>query len=175
MNSSWHGCCKFNTFYQIHANKMSWVHHRSTDQSYSYYWYYKQMHTDCYDTQNYGWHVFYPMRSNIRWKEFLTCAIEFQHLWLLCSAFRPGLLLSKKPYMVAKSKVTSWVQHRSKPLMTTATTTDTCLVHQTEAQSNPCTVGLRYVWPIQVYNARTITCVRTKIMVNNTLWTKMFA
>ena len=89
-----------------------------------------------------------------------TCIVEFQHLWLLCSAFRPGLLLSKKPCVVTESEVMSWVQHRSKPLMTTTTTTDTCLVHQTEAHSNSCVVGLRYVWPVQVYNARTITCAQ---------------
>jgi hypothetical protein len=124
------------------------------------YWYYKQMHKDRYDTQNYGRHVFYLMHSNIWWKDFLMCAVEFQHIWLLCFAFRPGLILSKKPSAVAKSEVTSWVQHRSKPLMTTTTTTDTCLVHQIEAQSNLWAVGSRYVWPVQVYNARTITCAR---------------
>ena len=37
------------------------------------YWYYIQMHTDCYDSQNYERHIFYPMHSNIRWKEFFTC------------------------------------------------------------------------------------------------------
>ena len=60
----------------------------------------------------------------------------------------PALLLSKKPCAVAESEVTSWVQHRSKPLMTTTTTTDTCLVHQIDAQSNPYAVGLRYVCPV---------------------------
>ena len=77
-----------------------------------------------------------------------TCIVEFQHLWLLYSAFRLGLLLSKKPCTVAKSEVTSWIQHRSKPLVTTTTTTDTCLVHQTKAQSNTYAVELRYVWPV---------------------------
>jgi hypothetical protein len=33
------------------------------------------------------------------------CVVEFQHLWLLCSTFRPDLLLSKKPCAVVESEV----------------------------------------------------------------------
>ena len=59
-------------------------------------------------------------------------------------------------------------------LMTT-TTTDMCLVHQTEAQSNHCAVGKS-----EMCSARSdLQCsdyhVFNKIMVNVPLWTKMFA
>jgi hypothetical protein len=48
MNSSLQGCCKFNNFYQTHANKMSWVHNGSeplilsmirATHDYYHYWY----------------------------------------------------------------------------------------------------------------------------------------
>ena len=62
----------------------------------------------------------------------------------------------------------------SERLMTT-TTTDTCLVHQTEAQSNHCAVGkseMCLAWS-------DLRCsdyhVFNEIMVNVPLWTKMFA
>ena len=111
-----------------------------------------------------------------RWVGFTTdtCIVEFQHLWLLYSAFRLGLLLSKKPIAVAKSEVTSWV-HRSKPLMITTTTTDMCLVHQTEAQSNHYVVGKSEMCPTQSDLQCSDYHVFNKIMVNVPLWTKMFA
>ena len=103
------------------------------------------------------------------------CVVEFQHLWLLCFAFRPGLLLSKKPYAVTESEVMSWVQHRSKPLMTTTTTIDTCLVHQTEAQINHCAVGKSEMCPAWLDLQCSDYHVFNEIMVNVPFWTKMIA
>ena len=62
----------------------------------------------------------------------------------------------------------------SERLMTT-TTIDTCLVHQTEAQSNHCTVGKSEMCP----DLSDLQCsdyhVFNEIMVNVSLWMKMFA
>ena len=62
----------------------------------------------------------------------------------------------------------------SKRLMTT-TTTDTCLVHQTEAQSNHCTAAKSEMCPSQLDLQCSDYNVCNKIMVNVPLWTKMFA
>jgi hypothetical protein len=62
----------------------------------------------------------------------------------------------------------SWVHHRSKPLMTTATT-DTFSVHQTEAQRYPCAVGKSEKCLAQSDGRCSDHQVRTKIMVNVTL------
>ena len=50
-------------------------------------------------------HIYYPMRSNIRWQDFLACAVEFSTHMAHLFYIRPGLLLSKKPYMVVESEV----------------------------------------------------------------------
>ena len=49
--------------------------------------------------------VYYPMHSNIRWHDFLACAVEFSTPMAHMFYIRPGLLLSKKPYAVAESEV----------------------------------------------------------------------
>ena len=49
-------------------------------------------------------HVYYPMRSNIRWQDFLACAVEFSTHMAHLFWIRPGLLLSKKPCVVAMSE-----------------------------------------------------------------------
>ena len=58
-------------------------------------------------------------------------------------------------------------------LMTT--TTDTCLVHQTEAQSNHFTVGKSEMCPARSVLQCSDYHVFNEIMVNVPLWTKMFA
>ena len=50
-------------------------------------------------------HAYYPMRSSIRWHNFLACAVEFSTPMAHLFCIRPGLLLSKKPYAVAESEV----------------------------------------------------------------------
>ena len=50
-------------------------------------------------------HVYYQTRSNIRRQDFLTCAVEFSTPMAHLFCIRPGLLLSKKPCMVAESEV----------------------------------------------------------------------
>ena len=62
----------------------------------------------------------------------------------------------------------------SEQLMTT-TTTDTCLVHQIEAQSNHCVVGKSEMCPARSDLQCSDYHVFNKIMVNVPLWTKMFA
>ena len=65
----------------------------------------------------------------------------------------------------------SWVHHRSKPLMTT-TTTDTFFVHQAKAQRYPCAVDKSEKCSARSDERCSDHQVRTKIMVNVTLWTK---
>ena len=62
----------------------------------------------------------------------------------------------------------------SERLMTT-TTTDTCLVHQTKAQSNHCTVGKSEMCSAQLDLQCSEYHMFNEIMVNVPLWMKMFA
>ena len=62
----------------------------------------------------------------------------------------------------------------SERLMTT-TTTDTCLVHQTEAQRNHCAVGNSEMCPTRSDLQCSDYHVFNEIMINVPLWTKMFA
>ena len=50
-------------------------------------------------------HVYYPTHSNIRQQDFLACVVEFSTPMAHLFCIRLGLLLSKKPCMVAESEV----------------------------------------------------------------------
>ena len=123
------------------------------------------------------------IRWEIKWivADFLACVVKNATAMppLLCVRSRQHLFRWTPRFMVLTNSTNfiedmSWVHHRSKPLMTT-TTTDTFFVHQTEAQRYPCAVGKSEKCPARSDGWCSDHQVCTKIMVNVTLWTKMFA
>jgi hypothetical protein len=95
MNPSWHSCCKFNKFYQIHAKKMSWVHHRS-----------KPLMTT--DTTNKCTQITMTLKTTE--DTFSIRGVQIYNGRTFLRAFRLGLLLSTKPLRGCKE----WSECRSK-------------------------------------------------------------
>ena len=123
------------------------------------------------------------IRQEIKWTaaDFLACAVKNATTVLppLCIRSRRHLFRWTPRFMVLTNSTNfiedmSWVHHRSKPLMTT-TTTDMFFVHKTEAQRYPCVVGKYEKCPAWSDGRCSDHQVCMKIMVNITLWTKMFA